>query len=86
MANSKPGRGIDPALKPETLNAIRDFRVEHGEYPTRRDLCDALGLSSTSVVDYRLRQLQGDGLIRFGRKNGRIINIRFSPNENWIFE
>ncbi len=46
------------------LEFIREFMAENGLPPTVRDIQYACGISSTSVVDYNLRLLQRDGLIR----------------------
>jgi repressor LexA len=46
------------------LEFIREFMSENGLPPTVRDIQKACGISSTSVVDYNLRLLQRDGLLR----------------------
>ncbi len=46
------------------LEFIRDFINENGLPPTVRDIQKACSISSTSVVDYNLRLLQRDGLLR----------------------
>lgn len=54
-------------LKPylaQTLDAIRRFIAAHGYPPALRELNDMCGVASTSVMDYRLRQLEQAGAIR----------------------
>ncbi|MBM3925389.1 MAG: transcriptional repressor LexA [SAR202 cluster bacterium] len=46
------------------LDFIREFMAETGRPPTVRDIQKACNISSTSVVDYNLRLLQRDGLLR----------------------
>jgi repressor LexA len=54
-----------PSLKQERmLEFIREFIADNGLPPTVRDIQKACGISSTSVVDYNLRLLQREGLLR----------------------
>ena len=46
------------------LEFIREFIAENRRPPTVRDIQKACSISSTSVVDYNLRLLQRDGLLR----------------------
>lgn len=48
----------------QILNFVRDYRRERGYAPSVREIQTACGISSTSVVDYNLRLLQRDGLVR----------------------
>jgi repressor LexA len=45
------------------LDFINEYSADHGYPPTIRDIGQAVGISSTSVVDYNLRALQRSGLI-----------------------
>ena len=55
-------------------------REERGELPpTNRDIRDALGISSTSVVDYHIRKLVRDGKLR--REHGIARAIRTVASE-----
>jgi repressor LexA len=47
---------------------------DHAPMPTVRELCEALGLSSTSVALYYLMRLEREGII--GREPGKARNIR----------
>ena len=57
------------------LQFIRDHQGEHGYPPTIREIGIAAGISSTSVVDYNLRVLQKDGLIRRDREVSRGLGL-----------
>ncbi|MCL4458563.1 MAG: transcriptional repressor LexA [Chloroflexi bacterium] len=46
------------------LDFIRDFLAENGYPPTIREIGDAIGISSTSAVDYNLNILERKGYIR----------------------
>src|SRR6185436_4653802 len=55
------------------LQFIEDYMDEHGRPPTVRDIGVAVGISSTSVVDYNLRVLERDGHLRRERELSRGI-------------
>ncbi len=57
------------------LRFIREFMAENGFPPTVRDIQFACGISSTSVVDYNLRLMQRDGLIRRRPEMARGIEL-----------
>lgn len=57
------------------LLALVAYTREHGYPPTRRELGDLAGLSSTSVVSYYLEKLEARGLIRWARGVARGISI-----------
>lgn len=46
------------------LEAIRQSLAQRGYPPTVRELCDAVGISSTSVVNYNLKRLEEQGYLR----------------------
>jgi repressor LexA len=46
------------------LEFVRQYSEEMGYPPSIRDICRGCGISSTSVVDYNLRLLEREGLIR----------------------
>lgn len=54
---------------------IRDFIDEHDYPPSIRQIQDACGISSTSVVDYNLRILEKMGYIRRDREVSRAIEV-----------
>lgn len=54
---------------------IRRFTQEHNYPPTIREIGTALGISSTSVVNYNLNKLEEAGLIRRDREVSRGLKI-----------
>ena len=57
------------------LQFIRDFMAENGLPPTVRDIQYGCGISSTSVVDYNLRIMQRDGVLRRRPEMARGIEL-----------
>ena len=57
------------------LEFIETFLVENDYPPTIRDIQRELGISSTSVVDYNLKILEGRNLIRRNRNISRGIEL-----------
>lgn len=54
---------------------IREFIREHDYPPSIRDIQDGCGISSTSVVDYNLKALERQGVIRRDREVSRAIEL-----------
>lgn len=50
-------------VRDRLLREIRKFRDEHGYPPTLRELMVLAELSSTSIVSYHLRFMEGQGVI-----------------------
>lgn len=57
------------------LEYIRSFIDEHDYPPSIRQIQDACGISSTSVVDYNLKRLENRGIIRRDREVSRAIEV-----------
>jgi repressor LexA len=57
------------------LHFIRQFIEEHDYPPSIRQIQDGCGISSTSVVDYNLKKLEGTGYIRRDREVSRAIEL-----------
>ena len=57
------------------LNFLREYQTEHNYPPTIREIGKAVGISSTSVVNYYLDQLEKKGLIERQRKLRRGISL-----------
>lgn len=63
---------------------IREYLDEHGRPPTVREIGLAVGISSTSVVDYNLRVLERDGRLRRERQLSRGIALVDRPSDSTI--
>lgn len=63
------------AKQQSILHFIRDFIAEHDYPPSIRDIQEGCLISSTSVVDYNLKALERQGLIRRGREVSRAIEL-----------
>lgn len=61
------------------LHYLQGFIREHGYPPSIRQIQTALGLSSTSVVDYNLDLLEKRGLIRRQPRSSRSITLAEGP-------
>ena len=59
----------------EILTYIKDFTLEKGYPPTVRDICEAVGLKSTSSVHAHLSTLERNGFIRRDPTKPRAIEI-----------
>ena len=57
------------------LEVIRDYTAEHGYPPTIREIGDAVGISSTSVVSYNLNILQRKGHLARNRVVSRGLRL-----------
>lgn len=67
-------RDLSPKQQ-KILQFIREFVREHDYPPSIRDIQVACGISSTSVVDYNLKALERQGLIRRNREISRAIEL-----------
>jgi repressor LexA len=57
------------------IHFIRQFIDEHDYPPSIRQIQDGCRISSTSVVDYNLKKLEGNGYIRRDREVSRAIEL-----------
>lgn len=57
------------------LRFIRGFLGEHDYPPSIRQIQEGCSISSTSVVDYNLKKLEGQGYIRRDREVSRAIEL-----------
>lgn len=55
------------------LRFLQAFREEHGMNPTMREIQEGLGLSSTSVAQYRVDALLGRGWVVSGNLAARSV-------------
>ena len=64
-----------PERRRRILQFIQEFYFENGIPPTVRDIQQACEISSTSVVDYNLRQLEEAGYLNRRREVARGIEL-----------
>ena len=57
------------------LDFVGEYTADHGYPPSIREIGQAVGISSTSVVDYNLRALERGGLIRRDREVSRGLGV-----------
>lgn len=70
---SREQRAVE--LDDAALAAIQSYTEDHGYPPSRRDLCELLGLASPATVQRRIESLERRGLIRTQRGIPRSIII-----------
>ena len=70
-----------PPRRAKILSYVREFYSENGIPPTVRDIQVACGISSTSVVDYNLKQLDEAGYIRRRKDVSRGIELLDSDGQ-----
>lgn len=63
------------ARQTRMLDFIRQFFADHSRPPTIREIGEAVGISSTSVVNYNLNILQEKGLIARDREVSRGVKL-----------
>ncbi len=63
------------ARQDRMLKFIREFFADHSRPPTIREIGRAVGISSTSVVNYNLNILQDKGFIRRDREVSRGVKL-----------
>ena len=59
----------------QMIDFIQDFQDEHGYPPTIREIGAAVGISSTSVVNYNLEKLEEQGRIERNREVSRGLRL-----------
>ena len=69
------GTGSLSSRQRRILIVIRDFTAEYGYPPTIRQIGEAVGISSTSVVSYNLGVLQRKGYLTRDRDVSRGLRL-----------
>jgi repressor LexA len=64
----------------QTLAYIAETLVQRGYPPSVRELCEALGLASSSTVHSHLQALQRKGYLRIDPTKPRAIELLFDPD------
>lgn len=72
--NKNVGRKLSDRQQ-QILDYIQAYVEDRGYPPSIREIGDRVGISSTSVVDYNLRALERDGLIRRDREVSRGLEV-----------
>lgn len=60
----------------EVLGYLKDFHLEHGYPPTRRDITDEFGFKSPNAAEEHLRALDRKGYIKLRRNTSRGIILQ----------
>ncbi|MCC7368894.1 MAG: transcriptional repressor LexA [Chloroflexi bacterium] len=63
------------------LDFLAEYTSDHGYPPSIREIGQAVGISSTSVVDYNLRALERSGMIRRDREVSRGLGLVGQPGQ-----
>ncbi|PJF26200.1 MAG: repressor LexA, partial [Phototrophicales bacterium] len=58
------------------LKFMQDFIEQHRFPPTIRDICNATGIKSTSVVNYNLNKLVSAGLLQRSQRKSRGLRLK----------
>lgn len=70
-----------PERQRKVLNCIEGYVSEHGFPPTVREIGDAIGVNSTSLVSYYLKRLEERGLISREPSMSRAIQLTSPTTE-----
>lgn len=73
------------AKQQQILNCIKDTLKDKGYPPSVREICLAVGLSSTSTVHSHLNSLEKKGYIRRDPSKPRTIEV-LEETDNWLDE
>src|SRR5579883_387732 len=70
----------------EILDFIDRTQRDRGYPPSVREICEAVGLASTSTVHAHLSTLQRQGFLRRDPTKPRAIEVRYDPSSGGAFE
>jgi repressor LexA len=76
----KRKKGLSDRQK-RILEVLERFQIQNGYPPSIREICDKAGISSTSVVNYYLEQLEEMGYIERDRRISRGVRLLKSFDE-----
>lgn len=65
----------------QVLDVIQEFRAKHGYAPSYREICARTDITSTSMVNYYLEQLEEMGYIERSENISRSLKIKGSAQE-----
>jgi repressor LexA len=75
-----------PPRQQEILDFIQSYVQQNAYPPSVRDICEAVGLSSTSTVHGHLNALEEKGFIRRDGANARAISLLDESGDNITLE
>jgi repressor LexA len=76
----KRSKGLSERQK-KILDLLEKFQIQYGYPPSIREICEKTGISSTSVVNYYLEQLEEMGYIERDRRVSRGVRVLKSLEE-----
>jgi repressor LexA len=65
----------------QVLDVIQDYHAKHGYAPSYREICARTDITSTSMVNYYLEQLEEMGYIERGENISRSLTIKGAAQE-----
>jgi len=65
----------------QVLDVIQEYRAKHGYAPSYREICARTDITSTSMVNYYLEQLEEMGYIERSENISRSLNIKGAAQE-----
>jgi repressor LexA len=65
----------------QVLDVIQDYHAKHGYAPSYREICSRTDITSTSMVNYYLEQLEEMGYIERSENISRSLQIKGSAQE-----
>ena len=65
----------------QVLDVIQQYRAKHGYAPSYREICARTDITSTSMVNYYLEQLEEMGYIERSENISRSLNIKGAAQE-----
>lgn len=65
----------------QVLDVIQDYRAKHGYAPSYREICARTDITSTSMVNYYLEQLEEMGYIERSENISRSLKIKDAAQE-----
>lgn len=67
----------------QILQVIEDYREEHGYAPSYREICNLTDITSTSMVNYYLEQLEDMGYIERQENISRSLKLKETTQEKF---
>src|SRR5687767_7619065 len=68
-------KGANVSTQDRVFDFLKSYVAEHGHGPKVREVCEAVGLSSTGSVQAHLRALRADGRITWEKGKPRTLTV-----------